>query len=339
MNAVIDDIVTSFSSKISSHKSAWARMQKCMLDDFGIDATMAFNNLDLVYGNTWYVSTPMEFKGDVFNLFGGYTIEVKNRIARLLEFDVKDVVALEQPIPDIERILRPRAEKTNFNFTDTEWKKISSMQECEVLDHKTLVPNLDHIVLGDSHSISRYQSNTMVLRNDGLTMHGLLKRGIKSYLPDYFVPHLVINVGNVDIRHHILRQPYPLQSVHEMFRELKIQLTELQSENLIDSYEITEPYPIEHEGRRLPKSGYYKGTPFFGSQKERDTIRKSWRAGLNSQFNHVFHWPDAWYEYDPQYYADTYMEKPGSVHLSPEYYEWDLQLNLPNEKLEKEYDA
>jgi hypothetical protein len=339
MKYVIDDIVTSFTSKKSSHKSAWLRMQSCMLRDCGIDALPAFNHANLVLGNVWYVSTPMEFKGEAFNLFGGYTEEVKSRIARLLEFDLENIVALDVPIPDIERILRPRAEKTDFNFTDAEWKKITSMKSCEVVKHEVFVPEPDTVVLGDSHSISRYETNSLVLRHDGLTMHGLLKRGIKSYLPNYFVPHLVINAGNVDIRHHLMRQENPTASIQELIRELSLQLKQLHADRLIDTYEITEPYPIEYEGRRIPKSGYYKGTPFYGTQAQRSTIRKTWRVALDNTFEQVFHWPDAWYEYEPEYYANEYMEKPGSVHLSPEYYVWDLELNEVNEKLEIEYNA
>jgi hypothetical protein len=94
----------------------------------------------------------------------------------------------------------------------------------------------------------------------------------------------------------------------------------------IDEVEITEPYPIEHEARKIPKSGWYKGAPFHGTRKERNEIRKHLVNELEYEFK-VYHWPRMWYEIDPEEYAIRYMEKPQSVHLSPQFYEWNLQDN------------
>jgi hypothetical protein len=332
MKYVIDDVVTSFSSRISSHRSAWPRMQRCMMAANGYDVELAFDNADLVNDGVWLVSTPMEFKGDVFNLFGGYTREVRDRIARVLDFDLKNIVALDQPIGDIERILRPRAAKTDFDFTESEWSKIRSLMDCEVVLHEELIP-MDRVVIGDSHSISRFRDNTVVYRHDGLTLHGLLKRGLKTYLPDREVNHLVINAGNVDIRHHLLRREGSVELVKAMVKELKYQLEDASLSGRIHSYEVTAPYPIEFEGRRIPKTGYYKGSPFYGTREERDAIRRVVVDELHNTFNLVFTWPENWYSMDPELYAKTYMEKPGSVHLSPEFYEWDLVNNEENKAL------
>ena len=38
----------------------------------------------------------------------------------------------------------------------------------------------------------------------------------------------------------------------------------------------------------------------------------------------VIEWPIDWYSTDPKYFADTYMEKPGSVHLSRAYYQYNF---------------
>jgi hypothetical protein len=51
---------------------------------------------------------------------------------------------------------------------------------------------------------------------------------------------------------------------------------------------------------------------------------------MKYQFDNVHEWPTNWYMIDPEDYAKTYMEKPGSVHLSPEFYEWDLVNNAAN---------
>jgi len=331
MTYVLDDIVTSFTDRIASHRSAWPRMQRCMaqiaLDQ---DVVIAFSNQDLVKNNIWLVSTPMEFKGEVFNLFGGYTKETRDRIARVLDMDLANIKALDMPIGDIERILRPRAAKTDFDFSDSEWSKIRDLMQCEVIKHEDLVLDIQRVVIGDSHSISRYRANTVVYRHDGLTLHGLLERTIKSYLPSYFVPHLVINAGNVDIRHHLCRQLKPLDSARDLVKNLKKQLQDLQTVGLIGTYEVTAPYPIEYEGRKIPQTGFYKGTPFFGSWESRDLVRSTLTNELKYEIENVHEWPQNWYLMNPESYAKTYMEKPGSVHLSPEFYEWDLLNNQPN---------
>lgn len=331
MKYVLDDVVTSFTDRIASHRSAWTRMQKCMVDDsFNTKSEIAFSNQDLVKEGTWLVSTPMEFKGEVFNLFGGYTIETRNRIARVLDMDLNNIKALDVPIVDIERILRPRAEKTDFNFNESEWSKIRQLIDCEVIPHESLVENIQRVVIGDSHSISRYRANSIVYRHDGLTLHGLTERGVGTYLPDYFVPHLVINVGNVDIRHHLCRQVDPTNAARKLVTNLKIQLEDLQQSGKIGTFEVTTPYPIEFEERKIPKTGFYKGTAFFGSHPQRDRIRSVIINEMNYQFDKVHYWPNHWYMMDPETYAKTYMEKPGSVHLSPEFYEWDLFNNCEN---------
>lgn len=331
MNYVLDDVVTSFTDRIASHRSAWPRMQKCLVDDaLNTKSEIAFSNDGLVKHGTWLVSTPMEFKGEVFNLFGGYTQETRDRIARVLDMDLSNIKALDVPIGDIERILRPRAVKTSFDFTDTEWDKIRKLMDCEVITHESLVLDIQRVVIGDSHSISRYRQNTVVYRHDGLTLHGLTERGVNTYLPDYFVPHLVINAGNVDIRHHLCRQLDPASAARKLITNLRVQLQYLQESGHIGTYEVTAPYPIEFEERKIPKTGYYKGTPFYGTHPQRDRVRLIMTNEMKYQFDNVHEWPDNWYMMDPEDYARTYMEKPGSVHLSPEFYEWDLVNNVQN---------
>lgn len=331
---VIDDIVTSFTNRIASHRSAWPRMQSCIVETaYDKHIPIAFDDDSLVKNGIWLVSTPMEFKGEVYNLFGGYTRETRDRIARVLDMDLNNIKALDLPIGDIERILRPRAAKTDFDFTETEWSKIRDLMKCEVIKHEDLVLDIQRVVIGDSHSISRYAANTVVYRHDGLTLHGLLERGIYTYLPKYYVPHLVINVGNVDIRHHLLRQLDPIESTRKLVTDLRVQLNFLQEKGLIGTFEVTAPYPIEFEGRKIPQTGFYKGTPFFGSQEERNKIRTLMTNEMKYQIDKVHEWPENWYLISPENYAKTYMEKPGSVHLSPEFYEWDLETNRPNARL------
>jgi hypothetical protein len=185
-------------------------------------------------------------------------------------------------------------------------------------------------VIGDSHSVARYGRNTVIDRHDGLTLHGLLKRGIGNLMNDAgfeSIEKLVIQAGNIDIRHHLARRPDPIHAVAEMIEDLHIQLEDLRQDGRVFEYEVTAPYPIEFEGRKLPKTGYYKGTPFAGSRDERESYRQLMTHMMVSNFKNVKTWPDRWFEMDPEEYANEFMEKPRSVHLSPARYEWDLENN------------
>lgn len=191
------------------------------------------------------------------------------------------------------------------------------------------------VVLGDSHSIAHYMRGRLVLRNDGLTLHGLLKRGIYNALrqrADFNFETLIVCAGNIDIRHHLMRQPNPAAAVDELISELHAQLSHLRTIGVVSRFEVVAPLPIEFEGRRIPGTGCYKGAPFFGSQAERAALAETMRAGLLRTFGseNVFQWPDAWYDLDPEEYAERHMEKPSSVHLSPVWHRWDYEKNAPN---------
>ena len=76
--------------------------------------------------------------------------------------------------------------------------------------------------------------------------------------------------------------------------------------------------PIEHESRKLPQSGYYKGQPFWGSWQQRTDIRNEFNDYIEKQYG-IIRWTNKLLnksgELDFQY-----MEKPKSIHLSREFY-------------------
>ncbi len=331
MKYVIDDIITPFTSRIHSHRSSWPRTQLCMLKDAGYDAELAFGDLEMIHdADVWVISHGMEFK-DTYNLNGGWLPEHVERLKAFIAKGPDGIVSLERPMPDIVGLLRPRAEKTEWNLTDEEWDRVQAIVDnARVMTHNALVGYASRLVIGDSHSVARYRTKTVVDRHDGLTLHGLLKRGVLQLMNEAgfeSVEKLVIQAGNIDIRHHLGRQPDPMNSIAEMLEDLYIQLEDLRQEGRIFEYEVTAPYPIEFEGRKLPKTGYYKGTPFFGSWNERNEYRKLMTQIMLNKFKNVKTWPDRWFEIDPEAYAEDFMEKPRSVHLSPARYEWDLENN------------
>jgi hypothetical protein len=309
-----------------------------MIRDSGRDAEMAFGDLDLLReADAWWVSHGMEFK-DAYNLNSGWLPVHLERLRIMLEKGATRIVSLERPMPDLVGLLRPRAEKTEHNLTDIEWEHLGDLvKNVRVVHHASLVFNLRRVVLGDSHSVARYQKNTLVSRHDGLTLHGLLKRGVSNMLDSALEnasgqpEKLVIQAGNIDIRHHLARFDNPEEKIRELIDELYSQTEELKNDGRVFEVEVTAPYPIEHEGRKLPKSGgYYKGTPFYGSWETRNKLREYMTSYMTEKFEQVKTWPKDWFKLDPEIYAERFMEKPRSVHLSPAFYEWNIERNCPN---------
>ena len=109
--------------------------------------------------------------------------------------------------------------------------------------------------------------------------------------------------------------------------------------------------PIEHECRRLPKTGNYKGQPFWGTAEERMQVREVFNQALRTlqtkfggfkiirwpeEYSHkeeitlpldklsgVFKtYPEKQITFKPGMLRFDVMEKPHSVHIAPTYYLW-----------------
>ena len=80
------------------------------------------------------------------------------------------------------------------------------------------------------------------------------------------------------------------------------------------------PVPVEWEGRKIPKTGYFKKTPFFGSMEERRAVTEQFISELYKQSGKVVQAPEEWYTMDGEQYAKTYMEFGSSFHIAPPFY-------------------
>ena len=165
----------------------------------------------------------------------------------------------------------------------------------------------------------------MIDRQDGRTLYGMLKKETIKELVDTYNPRkLTVYAGNIDIRHHLCRTDDPHRSAVELVIQLKNQLP------LGIEIELIQPLPIEDESRKLPKSGYYRGTPFSGTWFERNSARTTMSISMENICGEekwgFFRWPDNFYTEDHKMTFDV-MERPQSVHLSPMSYRWDLDNN------------
>ena len=331
MTVVIDDVVTSYSYKLDSHRSSWTRvLARAAFPLFG-QVRIAFDDyFAAMQADTWLVAHPMEFNGETYNLFGGWNESVRDRVARLLYFEGQ-LCSLQKRMPNLRELLEPRAAKTDYNFTDIEWDKIE--QQCLSASITDAFPYTSSMIVGDSHSIAVYEPGFRVHRRDGQTLKGLIKEDWMRR--NAHGDTLIVCAGNIDIRHHFGRDDTEIkQFASRRLFDLKVQLQDLQKRGRIYKYKIVDPYPIEHEGRRVPKTGYFKGTPFFMPREARAELVSLWRSLARDLFEdeQIIDWPEEWYKMDPEQYAREHMEKPGSVHLSPRWHKWDYLNNMPNYK-------
>jgi hypothetical protein len=284
-----------------------------MSGDFYNEDFNEFDELYIYHGNDWSGS---------INLFGGLEADGSGyNFANFSQFKGK-VYSLIIDCPDYytmlhERIKRTDPDRVHADWNMVNWKNLKRMQDtAEVID-PNLVKIYDNAAMGDSHAICMYRPGWMNKSVPFKTLHGALKAGLNTFLPaDHKFKKLEFYFGNIDVRHHLLRQPDPEQAVIKLVDEYFKQASEFDAE--VTLYELL---PIEHESRQLPKTGWYKGTPFFGSWKERDNIRKFFRDECRKRAGKVkfFEWVTPLMNSDEGLDFE-FMEKPKSVHLSRAFY-------------------
>ena len=326
----IDDVVTTYSPKMASHKSAWSYLLKAQLNYLGIEAEVLDKSSDIHEYDVWMIALPMEFAGS-YNLFGGATDEPAARIERFLDFK-GPIYCLNREMPDVGAFVTSRMKSCSERWSKLDAEAIT--QKCESIETIDLKTGTGTFVLGDSHSVSVCPPNADISRNDGKTLFGVMKEGMTTYIPEG-TTHLVTYFGNIDVRHHLCRQKNPYEAAVKLAQDY---IEHLKSLN-IEKVTVHTLLPIEFEGRRIPKTGWYKGTPFAGSRLERVEVMEAFNhqvrvLGKDAGFE-VLDWPTHWFSENPEEFAKNYMEKPGSVHLSREFYYWDWNTEAKNSKLIK----
>jgi hypothetical protein len=296
-------------SKEGSHRTAWALMRADQISRDGHDVDVIYtkdeSKTDWEKYDKIYCYLGMEWSGAI-NLFGGASDENREKFDRLIGFGDKLEWLDERPVGLGDLIAKrwPDFPKDTLNARAT-GAPVHTQKASK------------YIILGDSHSLNWYIPGASVLRHDGKTLFGALESGIYSFLkhtPD----ELCICFGNIDIRHHLMRQEYPLVSLTTMVAELQQQLHDYQLGTGCE-IEIVAPIYIENESRKLPKTGWYKGTPFAGTWDERENLRRLMDSLLrdvceNNNWTYLRYPP--YFRNNKGEMDEEYMEKPGSVHVS-----------------------
>jgi len=270
-------------------------------------------------GDTVYLYHGMEFK-DSLNFPGGPQPEIYDRANDLRLIGEKTgsrLFSADRDMPDYAGLLGSRLDPKRFDR-----KKLHGALARGVGQRwPTAKPK--HLVVGDSHSLSLYRKGSRIHRNDGLTLYGALERGLAGLVKKAACPGLssiTLYLGNIDIRHHLLR--HPQVSRVELLAEYRRQLKDLVKQYPKQQIVVAEPLPIENESRKLPKTGWYKGTPFFGSWADRANLRDWWADEMNKWPTDgitIYRHPRHFWNGEGELDFDV-MEKPQSVHIRPAEY-------------------
>jgi len=332
MKIAIDFPIIKAASNPHSHRVAWLLMWASQLRrKYGPRC-----EVKVLYGDSWderddiYLNHGMELKGDRPNIIGGMDDEQHTkRLRRILDVDPARMVSLDRPMLDYGEFGRYRSNIKGSTqlWKDTDWDKMSDIcRQIPLMEQKDL--KTDWLILGDSHSFSMYMPGAMVDRNDGKTMHGAIKRGLRSFIEPYGdqVRKLTLYFGNIDVRHHLARVGGdPIDNADALIKRYREEVQKLVGD--YDSIELVALLPIEHESRRIPKStGYYEDRPFWGSRKDRQRVSDHLNSKLEdiaTEFNLEFYEHPVCYR-DEEGLKFEVMEEPQNVHLSRQFYRWDL---------------
>jgi hypothetical protein len=349
MKSLLDSPFNSIAPRVSSHRSAQGAIYADMIRHTGVDLTVNWggmlrnhNDYDSMYvyhGNDW---------GGGLNLFGGVQGADGSSIRNFSKFKGK-VYSLNIDFPPyheiIESKLKTAAEKNNP--PRQEWLDIDLVNLKRMYETSTtlkIIEKTSKLVIGDSHSICMYRPGWMVNSVPFKTLNGALNEGLDKFVEGFStfndLDELDVYFGNIDVRHHLCRIS---DDYEENTRELADRYFAALKNIPVDAVSAYELLPIENISRVLPKTGYYKGKPYYGTWEQRNRCRilfrdilaekcensrvtfKKWTNPLQNQLGEL---------------SFDVMEKPRSVHLSREFYPyWTGEVFVkdtrPKQKIEK----
>ena len=297
--------------KPNSHGYGWARTWS---ENLGIDINHAGDHTDVLY-----LDHGVNFGGSL-NLFSGFNDELQRRINNFLTANV--IYSLDIDMPDYGEMLKKRKDVKDKAWCDL----VSAKCKTAITLKSTDMVDLEWLAIGDSHTAAYARPDSMVIKTDGLTLHGQIHDNFdyvrRAIMECKTKPKgVTLSFGNIDLRHHVCRLEDA--DIKFMISKLDIFGQELNHHGI--DVEYSTPWPIEHEERKLPKSGYYKDQPFWGTREERTKALNTWIKAMDVREMQRVKYPYEWLLLDGERYAKEKMESVSSVHLSPEMYrrkEW-----------------
>jgi len=317
MNKILLTGLGPISNKIHSHKAAQAIIYADQLREAGYDVTInlvsdkvvdysPYDEIFFYHGSDW--------SGNL-NLFGGIQAYPNKRFLVALSKFKGKINSILIDFPDYASMFEDRLTKANLTWDEVDWNNLKNLQKyaTEIVD-PNMIKRYRNIAIGDSHAICMYRPKWENVSRPFSTLHGSINRGFETFLPDNGEYDIIETYfGNIDIRHHLCRFEDSLLEAKKLADRYSAELDRI-SKKLNVKTLAYEPLPIENESRKVPKTGWYKGTPFFGSWQERNDVREAFISQLKLNTD-VFEWTSSLKNHSGELSFDV-MEKPQSVHLS-----------------------
>jgi hypothetical protein len=329
MTSLVSTPLIPISQKMGSHRGSQGIIYAQMLWEDGWDVTAnisgqhyisdfnRFGSMFVYHGNDWAGS---------INLFGG--LKAFPYIHNFVNFSKfkGPAYSLWIDMPDyygmmIDLMERPSSHgKVNPEWCGVDWVNLKRL--CETA---TRVEPLRRkkVVAGDSHTICMYRPTWDVNAVQYKTLYGALKMGLEQFVsfrrPINELEEIEFYFGNIDVRHHLCRQPDPIEAARDLAVRYYDAVAAMDFRGPKRVYELLPP---ENERRSLPKTGYHDGTPFFGERARRNECRLAFRDKLLECEKkvggvEVVLWVDKYLIINQDGELDfKSMEVPHSVHLS-----------------------
>lgn len=170
-----------------------------------------------------------------------------------------------------------------------------------------------YIVIGDSHSLSVWQPGYALSFNPGKTLFGWLKHANAQAINQLRPGGVTLYFGNIDLRFHLGRMADPYKATEELFTRYVEFARELNNPTLVQLL------PVEHESRKIPGTGLYKGQPFYGSRQLRMELRDIANDIIAQSGLNFISWSKDWVDSDGTAMLEI-LESKQSVHIKPKYY-------------------
>ena len=304
------------SNKIASHKAAQAIIYADQISEARNKVEINFVSNKISDYSDYYALAfyhGSDWSGNL-NLFGGIQA-YKNREFLVALSRFKGAVnSLIVDFPDYASMFQDRLEKANLTWPDVDWEGLRAVQDRAITVDPNTLKRYNRISIGDSHAICMYRPRWENVSRPFSTLHGSINKGFETFIPagsEYDI--IETYFGNIDIRHHLCRFDDPILEAKKLADRYAAELERISLKFGAKTLAY-EPLPIECESRKVPKTGWYKGTPFFGSWKERTEVREAFISQLQLNAN-VYKWTESLKNQDGYLSFDA-MEKPQSVHLS-----------------------
>jgi hypothetical protein len=252
-----------------------------------------YDNFDIIY-----ILEGVNFTPGKFNLIGGPQPFHYERMECLHKFQ-GEVICLNNFVD-----LTLFATKLKMDLQYPNYPTQEILTDYGISQRKT--------VFGDSHSLSVHKKGYGLNRVDGTTLYSWLNNVSISLLNERY-DKTITYYGNIDIRFHLGQRNNPIEATKELFNRYIETSSELNDNTIIGLL------PIEHESRKMPTTGLYKGKPFYGSRELRSELRDIANEIIISSGQKYYMWPDEFNSEDGLKMFD-YMEPRQSVHLKPKFY-------------------